>query len=190
MIVDLVTKRLPTKYGFDPVKDIQVITALRDKGALSAKALNLALREKLNPDAVMTVWPAFHPGDRVIQLSNNYALDIMNGDIGTVMNADPSEFWVKFDTPLRDVVDEREEFNLDLAYALTVHKFQGSEAPCVVIPIHEEQGGLVPSAQWAYTAISRARKVCVMVGSRAALEATVARHKDVMRWTRLSGLLQ
>lgn len=190
MIVDLVTRRLPSKYGFDPVKDIQVITALRDKGALSAKALNIALREKLNPDAAMTVYPALYFKDRVIQLSNNYQLDIMNGDIGTVASVSADQIGVDFDTPPRLVEGDRDDFHLDLAYALTVHKFQGSEAPCVVIPIHEEQGGMVPSAQWAYTAISRARKVCVMVGSRAALDATVARHKDVMRWTRLAGLLQ
>jgi exodeoxyribonuclease V alpha subunit len=190
LIVDLVTKRLPAKYGLDPVKDIMVLTALRDRGELSAKSLNLALREKLNPDAVMTVWPAFYPGDRVIQLSNNYQLDIMNGDIGTVREVEGASLMVEFDTPKREVEEDREEFHLDLAYALTVHKFQGSEAPWVVIPVHEEMGAMVPAAQWLYTAVSRARKGCVLVGTRSALDAMAARHRDVMRWTKLARLLQ
>lgn len=189
LIVDLVTERLPKKYELDPL-DIVTITALRERGELSAKALNIALRAKLNPEAAMSPKPAV--GDRVIQLSNNYDLEIMNGDIGTLVSigANPNDMTVAFDTPEREVTADYRDFHIDLAYALTAHKFQGSEAKAVVIAVHEEQGAMVTSAQWLYTAISRARDVCVVVGSRRALEQMAARHRDVMRYTRLAQFLR
>lgn len=196
LIVEMVTERLPAKYGFDPMKDIVTITALRDKGELSRKALNLALRPKLNPMAGDNPRPTI--GDRVMQLSNNYDLDIMNGDIGTIIETLPPkekgesihDLTVLFDTPEREVRAPWDEFDLDFAYALTVHKFQGSEAPAIVLVVHEQQGGLVTSAQWLYTAISRAKEVCVVIGSRGALNAMAERHRDIKRNTRLASLIQ
>lgn len=203
LIVDMVSKRLPAKYGFDRMSEIVTITALREKGELSRKELNIALRAKLNPDAVNSPKPTV--GDRVIQLSNNYDLDMMNGDIGTILEFNlgaepitlgehevkPGEIAIELDVPDgRVVVAPWEEFDIDLAYALTVHKFQGSEAPAVVVAIHEQQGAMVPTAQWLYTAISRARKVCVVVGSRGALEQAAIRHRDTKRFTRLGTFLK
>ena len=187
-IVEMVTERLPAKYAFDPVRDIVTLTALRERGAVSAKALNIALRAKLNPEAVNSVKPTV--GDRVIQLSNNYDLEVMNGDIGTVVADDFPSLTIRFDTPEREIEARREEFHIDLAYALTCHKFQGSEAPAVVVAIHEEQGQMVTSAQWLYTAVSRAKQVCVVVGSRRALDAMAARHRDENRLTRLGTFLK
>ena len=195
-IVEMVCDRLPAKYDLDPRRDVVTLTALREKGALSVKALNMALRARLNPDAVNSALPTV--GDRVIQLTNSYGLDVMNGDIGTLLAIDdadydinlPASITVQLDTPEREIRAERSEFNLDLAYALTVHKFQGSEAPAVVVAVHEEQGQMMTSAQWLYTAISRAKRVCVVVGSRRALDAMAARHRDERRWTRLGGFLK
>lgn len=190
LIVEMVTERLPVKYGLDPMRDIVTLTALREKGELSVKALNAALRPKLNPAAGDNPKPTI--GDRVIQLSNNYDLEVMNGDMGTMVeeSMDLGNMAVRFDVPDRIVEASWDEFHLDFAYALTCHKFQGSEAPAVVLAVHEQQGALVPSAQWLYTAISRAKQVCVVVGSRGALNAMAERHRDIKRNTRLASLIQ
>lgn len=207
LIVDLVTERIPKHYGLDPRREIITITARKTQGVLSAKALNIALRAKLNPDAINSVKPTV--GDRVIQQSNNYDLEIMNGDIGTLLSIgasshrfeafdpnqdpeklDPDNMTILFDVPEREVTSDYRNFDIDLAYALTCHKFQGSEAPAVVVAVHDEQGQLVTSAQWLYTAISRARDVCIVVGSRRNLEEVAARVREVKRYTRLAGFLR
>jgi len=185
-IVKLVIERLPKKYGLDPTRDITVLAALRDKGELSVKALNTRLRAVLNPDAGAARWAV---GDRVIQTSNNYKFDMMNGDLGTICEITLLGMSVEFDTPQRIVKAPNDEFDLLHAYALTVHRFQGSENRAVVVAIHEEQGQMVVHANSIYTAISRARELCVMVGSRAALDGAAARHREVARWTRLASLL-
>lgn len=194
LVVELATERLPKKYGIDANRDIITLTALRDKGLLSAKALNERLRAKLNPHAASG--EKFAIGDRVIQISNDYKLDVMNGDIGTVAAKESVNLTVAFDTPERTVSEERDRqdgkplaLNLIHAWALTVHKAQGSEWPWVVIPVHGSQGGMVPTRPFIYTAISRAKVGCVIVGSKAALQATIGRVRDERRWTRLAGLL-
>lgn len=185
-VADLVCERLPKKYGVDPNRGIIVLTALRNKGLLSAQALNERLRPLLNPGAD----GKFAPGDRVIQLSNSYGLEIFNGDLGTVLRADGANLTVKFDTPARVVTETRNEpFSLAHAWALTVHKSQGSEWPLAVIPVHESQGAMVPTRPFIYTAISRAKQGCILVGSRTALQAMIGRIRDQERCTRLAGML-
>jgi exodeoxyribonuclease V alpha subunit len=191
-VLNLITERLPAKYGITPA-DVMVLTALREKGELSAVGLNVRLRAKLNPGSVgrwgVGKWAV---GDRVIQTSNNYELDVMNGDIGTIVGVDGPNLRIVFDTPTRELrgtagIDG--DFDLMYAWALTIHRAQGSEWPWVIIPIHEQQGQMVVNANSLYTAISRARNGCVVVGSRAALEGAAARHREVRRWTRLASLL-
>jgi exodeoxyribonuclease V alpha subunit len=186
-VVDLIANRLPKKYGIDPNRDAIVLTALRDRGVLSAKELNVRLRAALNEGAQGD----FAPGDRVIQLSNDYGLDVMNGDLGTVIRRDGRNLMVRFDTPERIVTEERPDNALHLghAYALTVHRFQGSEIPWVVIPIHESQGAMVPDRCWAYTAVSRAKAGCVLVGNRNVMQGMINRVRPQERCTRLAGLL-
>lgn len=194
-VVELVASRLPAKYGIDPNRGAIVLTALREKGLLSAKALNATLRARLNPTLTSEAGvTAFSAGDRVIQLSNNYNLDVMNGDLGTVVRRDLGTFnlVVKFDTPERIVSEEHAEdvyFNLAHAWCLTVHKSQGSEWPWVVIPIHESQGAMVPDRAWIYTAISRAKQGCVLVGNRNVMQAMINRVRPQERCTRLSEML-
>ena len=178
------TTRLPNAYQYDPMRDIQVVTALRENGLCSVKNLNRALREQLNPKARGN----FDIGDRVIQTSNCYSLDVMNGELGTVVDLNPTTVLFDDDPP-GEVVDRAEELDLAHAWALTVHKFQGSEAKCVIVPVHEEQKTLVPTASWLYTAISRARERCIVVGSHSALEAAAARHQQMFRYTRLVDLI-
>jgi exodeoxyribonuclease V alpha subunit len=188
LVVSLAAERLPAKYGADPNRDIVVLTALRERGLLSAKHLNAQLRIRNNTESAQ----AFAPGDRVIQLSNNYDLDVMNGDIGTVVRSDGRNLVVRFDTPERLVTEDKPDAALNLAHgwALTVHKAQGSEWEWVVIPIHESQGAMVPDRAWLYTAISRAKQGCVLVGSKGAMQAMIQRVRPQMRWTRLANLLQ
>lgn len=189
-VVELVADRLPKKYGIDANRDVIVLTALRERGVLSAKALNAMLRSRLNPtddnDELVS-------GDRVIQTSNNYDLDVMNGDIGTIVRRDGKNLVVRFDTPERIVTEDRDDdsrFDLAYAWALTVHKSQGSEWPWVVIPVHETMGAMVPDRAFAYTAISRAKQGCVLVGNRNVLQAWINRVKPAQRCTRLAEMLK
>jgi exodeoxyribonuclease V alpha subunit len=183
-VVSLVVTRLPVAYQYDPMRDIQVITALRESGYCSVKNLNMLLRERLNPKADR----GFDVGDRVIQNSNCYSLEVMNGEIGTIVDLNPMTVLFDDDPP-REIADKRNDLELSHAWALTVHKFQGSEAKCVIVPIHEEQKTLVPTASWLYTAISRAQERCIVIGSRSALDAAAARHQQMFRYTRLAELI-
>ena len=187
-VLDLVATRLPTKYGVEPNRDIITLTALRDKGMLSAKSLNEMLRVSLN---MGTHDDVFAPGDRVIQLSNNYKLDVMNGDLGTVVRRDGKNLVVQFDTPSRLVKEERPDSTLNLAHGwcLTGHKFQGSQIPWVIIPIHPSMEMMVPHRNWIYTCIGRAMQGCVLVGDRAFLSRIIGNVKDMNRCTRLAGFL-
>jgi len=174
-VVRLVADQLPAKWDVAP-DDIQVITARRQEGDISCSALNCALRARLNPGAAhfhatraLTNCP-FAPGDRVIQLRNNYRLGVMNGEVGSVVEiCDHKEVKVWFDSISEMVEIPPERVELDFAWALTVHKFQGSQAPWVVLPIHSSAGAMVPRRRWLYTALSRGVH-CVVVGDSAEFE--------------------
>ena len=193
-VVDLMTKRLPAKYGFDPNRDIVILTATREKSTLSAAELNRRLKEHLNPSVV----EAFAAGDRVIQTSNNYKLDngegVFNGEAGTVVGREDGNLVVKFDDPERIVTeDRREDIYLDLkhAWALTTHKAQGSEWPCVIVVLDPNgRASYVQTRPHFYTAISRARQVCVVVGEMETMRAVVGRVREQTRITRLAGILR
>ena len=186
-IVDLVTKRLPEKYGLDPDRDIMTLTALRTRGPLSAQGLNRQLRAKLNPTAI----DEFAEDDRVIQLHNDYGLEVFNGEIGTVLEVQPGrEIRVMFEQPDREVRIPWEDRALTHAWALTTHKSQGSEWPWVVIPVHRSNGVMVPTRPHFYTSVSRGKAGVVVVGDRAEMDAIVGRVKEQQRWTRLANLLK
>lgn len=220
-IVELVKDRLPASYGVNRVRDIQVITALREKGNLSVKVLNVLLQNELNPNPEIP-GTKFRIGDKVIQLRNasvphvaipaakkpegssvtftTRKLDsdrpdmttIANGDIGYILECDEKEkvFYVKFEAPEREVLIPMKENNLDLAYAITVHKFQGSESPIIVIPIHSSSGFLILQRPWLYTATSRAKNVCILVGQRKEIPAIIQRKSPQARYSRLSDYLK
>jgi len=186
-IVQLVTVELPQRFGADPFADVQVIVPMRERTALSAAALNEQLRAVLNPEPVFSA-PAgrFRVGDKVIQTRNDYTLDVMNGEVGRVraLRSRDGYLDVEFDTPARLVAVPWQN-NLELAYALTCHKFQGSEAKYVVVPVARTFGVMVAQRQWLYTACSRARKVLVLVGEREEVARVVARNHPRLRHTRL-----
>ena len=181
--IDLVSKRLPAKYGFDAKQDIQVIVPMY-KGICGANELNKGIREAVNPGGGETDFP-YRIGDKVMQLKNNYDLGVFNGDIGIVQSIDreEGEMVVEFDHSAAYTLDELNQ--LTLAYAITVHKSQGSEIPCVVIPLYTEHFMLL-RRKLLYTAITRAKKLCVIVGQPKALELAVRRSIEDHRNTALA----
>ena len=190
-ICDLVTKRLPAKYGFDPLQDIQVISPFREKTNLSCKALNAKLQDVLNRDGEFVGKSIFRVGDKVIQRRNDYELKIVNGDIGVVLdwstNVDKVPVMnVRFDNPEREVSIPVYDNNLQLAYCLTCHSFQGSEATAVIIPIHTSFGSLIMQRSWVYTAITRAKSLCVVVGEMSAFREASKRNRQIARFTTLA----
>lgn len=194
-IANLVCEDIPDKYGFDPMRDIQVLSPTKVKpGSVSCKHLNERLQKELNPDGEVSGianFP-FRVGDKVIQTANDYGRGIINGDIGYVDELD-----VKGKT-ISVLFEDREaalalplfENDLELAYALTIHKFQGSEVPAVVIPIHSGFYKGIAQRSLLYTAISRAQKVCFLVGERHVIPAMIERNSQHDRYTFLRMFLE
>ena len=188
-IRDLVVTRLPGYYGFSPF-DIQVLTPMH-KGDLGAMNLNQLLQEALSAGAeqLQSGSRIFRTGDRVMQLRNNYDNDVFNGDVGRVTRIahEAGEMVVTFDE--REVSYARDELDeLALAYAATVHKSQGSEYPAVVIPIHTQHFVMLQRSL-LYTAVTRGKKLVVLVGTRKALAIAVRNAEVAQRCTRLQDRL-
>jgi len=190
-ILELITRRFPASYQADPLREVQVITPLREKTPLSCKALNEEFQRRLNPNPALE-GVRFKVGDKVIQTKNQYDLDVINGDIGYVLEIDQSTrtITVSFENPERVVELPLYENDLVLAYAITCHRFQGSEARIVVIPVHRCFGPLIVQRNWIYTAVSRAKEVCVLVGQREELTKAIQRNQQQRRCTRLQAMLR
>jgi exodeoxyribonuclease V alpha subunit len=193
LIVDLVRERTPAKFGIAP-SDIQVLAPMR-RGEAGVENLNGLLQAALNPPAsgraerkvgVTTL----RVGDRVMQTRNNYDLEVFNGDIGTVTAIDGEEqaLTVVFDG--RAVrYDWGDCDDLMLAYAATVHKAQGSEYPCVVMPLLT-QHYMMLQRNLLYTGVTRARQLVVIVGSKKALAMAVKNNKIAQRYSGLRARLE
>ncbi len=190
LLTRLVKERIPARFGLDAIRDIQVLCPM-NRGSLGIRELNVRLQQELNPARpdVPTVekfgWQ-FRPGDKVIQTENNYDKDVFNGDIGWVRQIDPveRELAVQFDQ--REVHYEFGELDeLSLAYAITIHKSQGSEFPVVVIPLATQQY-LLLQRNLIYTGITRGKRLVVLVGQRKALAIAVRTARTEKRY---SGLL-
>ena len=188
-IRDLVVTRLPGYYGFSPF-DIQVLTPMH-KGDLGAMNLNRLLQEALlaGAEQLQSGSRVFRVGDRVMQLRNNYDKDVFNGDVGRVVRVarEAGELVVTFDE--REVAYASDELDeLALAYAATVHKSQGSEYAAVVIPIHTQHFVMLQRSL-LYTAVTRGKKLVVLVGTRKALAIAVRNAEVAQRCTRLQDRL-
>ncbi|MCY3020384.1 MAG: ATP-dependent RecD-like DNA helicase [Planctomycetota bacterium] len=184
-VLRLIREAIPGKFGFKPA-DIQVLTPMQ-RGELGARNLNQVLQAALNPagPSVQRFGWTFRAGDRVMQTVNDYDKDVFNGDIGLVSSLDEEEqeLTVRFDD--RDVAYDFQELDeLTLAYACSIHKSQGSEYPVVVIPIHTQHYMLL-QRNLLYTAITRGRKLVVLVGTRKALAMAVKRVDSRRRVTSL-----
>ena len=193
LLVRLVKERIPTRFGFDPKADIQVLTPM-NRSLLGARNLNQVLQTALNPGdngpEVQRFGWTFRIGDRVIQTENNYNRDVFNGDLGVIEKINRIEQVMAVDFEGRSVeYDFGDLDELSLAYVLSIHKSQGSEFPCVVIPLHT-QHYLMLQRNLLYTAVTRGKKLVVLVGSKKALGMAVRRIDTRQRHTTLRKRLQ
>jgi exodeoxyribonuclease V alpha subunit len=193
-LLDMVKTRIPAKFRFDPIRDIQVLCPM-NRGSLGIRELNVRLQNELNParadePVVEKFGWQFRVRDKVIQTENNYDKDVFNGDIGQIAKIDPveREVTVKFDR--REVVYDFGELDeVALAYAITIHKSQGSEFAAVVIPLATQQY-LLLQRNLVYTGITRGRKLVVVVGQRKALAIAVRNNRTEQRFSGLLGRLR
>jgi len=186
-ILDYCHHRIPKTFGFDPFSEIQVITPM-NRGETGAFHLNQQLQGALNsnPVFIRKGMHQYHTGDKVMQLRNNYDKDVYNGDIGIIQWIDLEEqkITVLFDG--RKVYYEESEMDeLTLSYAITVHKSQGSEYPAVVIPILTQHYVML-ARNLIYTAITRGKKLVVLIGSKKALAMAIKNDTRQKRYTRLT----
>lgn len=194
-LVGLAHTRLPKKYGFDPVTDIQVLTPM-NRGPLGTRALNHALQAALNPPneikyEIERFGTTFRVGDKVIQTQNNYDKEVFNGDIGHVssIETEPLKVCVRFESGLLVDYEPGELDELQPAYALTIHKSQGSEFACVLMPV-STQHFVMLERSLLYTGVTRARRMVVLVGDPKALEIAVCKQSSRHRWTGLLRALE
>ncbi|MEM7356863.1 MAG: ATP-dependent RecD-like DNA helicase, partial [Acidobacteriota bacterium] len=187
----LADQRIPRSFAFDPKVDIQILTPMQ-RGMLGAANLNAELQALLNPDgdSVSRAGHLLRVGDRVMQVRNNYDLDIFNGDIGRVESFDHDDDRAHIDFDGRTVTYDFSELDeLSLAYACSIHKSQGSEYPCVIVPLHTQHYTLL-QRNLIYTALTRGRRLVILVGSRRALEIAVENQTSIRRATRLAERLR
>ncbi len=186
-LLAVVGQRIPARFGLDPVRDVQVLCPM-NRGGLGARALNAELQAALNPPGELRVerfgW-TYGPGDKVMQVANNYEREVFNGDLGVVTGLDmeEGELTVGFDG--RSVVYGFGELDeLVLAYATTIHKAQGSEYPAVVIPLTTQHYAML-ARNLLYTGVTRGKRLVVLVGQRRALAIAVRNGAGRRRWSKL-----
>jgi len=186
-LLTVVRDRIPARFGLDPVRDVQVLCPM-NRGGLGARALNLALQQALNPPGEKRVerfgW-TFCPGDKVMQVVNDYDRDVFNGDLGVITSLDTEEGELSVSFDGRAVSYGFGELDeLVLAYATTIHKAQGSEYPAVVIPLSTQHYTML-ARNLLYTGLTRGKRLVVLVGQRRALAIAVRNQGGRKRWSRL-----
>jgi exodeoxyribonuclease V alpha subunit len=189
-VVEVVAERAPEGFGVDPIRDVQVLAPMY-RGAIGIDALNERLQARLNPDGRPAVGERFRIGDRLIQTRNSHELGLMNGSIVFLRADDPDGETILVDTDEGGalLVPYGETATLRLAYAISVHKAQGCEVPVVVGVCHRSQARML-TRPLVYTAITRARRSCVLVGDPAALEMAVRRDDSGNRHSALAERLR
>ena len=199
----LVCDIIPEKYGYDPIDDIQVISPVNSRGVLSCDSINEALRDELNPVKELKYLAGlidgeddnknykFRRGDKVVNTKNTKAetvdgeeVVVVNGDVGIVQSVGVKTITVLFADPDRKVVILKSEQTLLYAWTMTCHRMQGSEAPVIIIPVCNQFNYFL-SSSWTYTAISRAKDICITIGSFATIEKSIMNQKPNNRVTRL-----
>ncbi len=188
ILVDLVQHRIPRRFGFDPINDIQVLTPMH-KGMAGAANLNVRLQEALNPQGLVLHRGErqFRLDDKVMQLRNNYEKDVFNGDMGRIcrLDVDERELTVRFDEGRNVIYEFAELDEIVPAYAISVHKSQGSEYPAVVMPVLTQHYVLL-QRNLLYTGVTRGKKLVVLIGSARALAIAVKNNKMQKRFTHLA----
>ncbi|MDF3070554.1 MAG: hypothetical protein K0R38_6155 [Polyangiaceae bacterium] len=190
-VKELVTARIPKRFGFDPTRDIQVLTPMH-RGPAGTTALNQLLQAALNPsgDSLEHHGQTFRVRDKVLQLKNDYDREVYNGDLGVVerVSAEDRRVTVRFDGRAVDYQDADLDM-LTLAYATSIHKSQGSEYPAVVIPLLTAHFVML-SRNLVYTAVTRGKKLCVLVADPRALKLALGEVRREERQTRLAERLR
>src|SRR5215213_5374207 len=174
-VVEVVAERAPSGFGVDPIRDVQVLAPMY-KGPVGIDALNERLQARLNPDGKRALADRFRIGDRLIQTRNSHELGLMNGSIVFLREDNPGEETISVDTDDGGslLIPYGETATLKLAYAISVHKAQGCEVPVVVAVCHRSHSRML-NRPLLYTAITRARSSCVLVGDQAVLASAVRR---------------
>ncbi|HKM72041.1 MAG TPA: ATP-binding domain-containing protein, partial [Stellaceae bacterium] len=186
-LLAIVQERIPKRFGLDPIRDIQVLCPM-NRGGLGARSLNIELQNALNAPGEIRIerfgW-TFCPGDKVMQIENDYDKEVYNGDLGVVSRIDMEESELTVDFDGRGVIYGFTELDeLVLAYATTIHKSQGSEYPAVVIPL-TTQHYVMLQRNLLYTGVTRGKRLVVLVGQRKALAIAVKGGRVRRRWSKL-----
>jgi exodeoxyribonuclease V alpha subunit len=191
-LLQVVTERIPKRFGLHPVKDVQVLTPM-NRGGLGAHALNAELQKVLNGNSepkITRFGTTYSPGDKIIQTVNNYDKEVFNGDIGQILEIDTEESSLKADYDGRIVEYEFSELDeVSLAYATSIHKSQGSEYPAVVIPLAMQHYMLL-ERNLIYTAVTRGKKLVTIIGQPKALGMAVKNKNATKRLTNLTARLR
>ncbi|MFH1629085.1 MAG: ATP-dependent RecD-like DNA helicase [Pseudomonadota bacterium] len=190
-ILDLTKERIPARFGFDPIHDIQVLTPMH-RGIVGAENLNIELQKALNPigDGIMRGNRKLSLNDKVMQIKNNYDKEVFNGDMGRIrtIDAENQEAIISFDG--RDVpYDFTELDEIVLAYAVSVHKSQGSEYPAIIVPVLTQHYMLL-QRNLIYTAVTRGKRLVILIGTKKALAIGVKNDKTRKRYTFLEQRLR
>jgi exodeoxyribonuclease V alpha subunit len=186
-VLEIVRERIPKRFGFDPIRDIQVLCPM-NRGGLGARSLNIELQKALNPPGESRIerfgW-TFCPGDKVMQVENDYDRDVYNGDLGVVSSIDMEQGELDVDFDGREVIYGFGDLDeLALAYATTIHKSQGSEYPAIVIPLSTQHYPML-QRNLVYTGVTRGKRLVVLVGQRKALAIAVKGARARRRWSKL-----
>jgi exodeoxyribonuclease V alpha subunit len=191
-IVELAKTRIPKRFGLDSIRDIQVLCPM-NRGGVGARSLNIELQAALNPAGDRKVerfgW-TFAPGDKVMQIENDYGKEVYNGDIGAIHDVDPNagELAVTFDS--RSVTYRFGELDMLVpAYAATIHKSQGSEYPAVIIPVLTQHYAML-QRNLLYTGVTRGKRLVVLVGQKKAIAIAVRNVSGRRRWSKLAEWLR
>lgn len=191
-IIELVKNRIPRRFGLDPIRDIQVLCPM-NRGGVGARSLNIELQKALNPVGDRKVerfgW-TFAPGDKVMQIENDYEKEVYNGDIGYIQGVDPEvgEISVTFDE--RSIVYGFGELDtLVPAFAATIHKSQGSEYPAVIIPVMTQHYAMLQRNLF-YTGVTRGKRLVILVGQKKAVTIAVRNVSGRRRWSKLAEWLR
>jgi exodeoxyribonuclease V alpha subunit len=187
LIIELVKTRIPRRFGLDPIRDVQVLCPM-NRGGVGARSLNIELQAALNPAGERKVerfgW-TFAPGDKVMQIENDYDKEVFNGDIGFVADVEPGEGELTASFDGRSVTYGFGELDaLVPAYAASIHKSQGSEYPAVVIPVMTQHYAML-QRNLLYTGVTRGKRLVVLVGQKKAVAIAVRNVSGRRRWSKL-----
>jgi exodeoxyribonuclease V alpha subunit len=191
LIIHLVKERIPKRFGFNAIDDVQVLTPMH-RGIIGASNLNIELQNALNPgdEGVRRFGRLYKVNDKVMQIANNYDREVYNGDIGRIISIDEEAQEVTVSMDDREIAYDYSELDeLVHAYAVSIHKSQGSEYQAVVIPIHTQHYILL-QRNLLYTAVTRGKKLVVIVGTRKAMAIAVRNNGTQKRYTLLNERLR